>query len=165
MAPNANNAVSRNIRDLVGRLAPLANVDGVQDYLLADSYGRILARKPGSSWDAEIASAYAKDMAQAAEVVRLLPMSDNGERLFDFHFDGAQLIVWDFGKACLVALCGRDSNRSIARMTVNVIKEELRKDKRFRDFFGPPPGSSRSLLTEEDLGSELSQQVAVLKQK
>ncbi len=164
MADNPDNAGSRNVRDLLEALAPLGEVHGVQDYFLVNSQGRVLVRKPGTPWNDEIANACARDMAQAAEVVRLLPVGKGPERFFDFHFEAAQVMVWDFGMAYLVVVCGQDSNNPIARMTVNVVKEELRNDRRFKHFFAPPSGSSPSLLTEGDLGSELYDQAAILKQ-
>jgi hypothetical protein len=164
MDNNMNTAVSRNIQDLLEMLACLEQIEGVQDYLLVNYEGEILARKPGAPWDEDVAAAYAKDMAQAAEVYRLLSAHGQQGQPFDFRFEGAQFMVWDFGRAHLVALCGIETNQSIARMTVNVIKEDLRKDKRFKDFFLPSVDSSSSLLTEQEVGSELYQHVAALKE-
>jgi len=164
MAVSANTIAPKNVRDLLENLAPLGQIDGVRDYLLADCQGRVLARKPGSFWKEDVAAACARDVAQVGEIFSLLTSADATEKVLDFRFEGSLLLVWDWGGAYLVALCGHDVNHSIARMTVNVIKEELRKDRRFKGYFAPPSGGDESLLTEQHLGKELYRYVAALKQ-
>lgn len=165
MVLSGNSIARKNMRDLLEKLAPLGLVNGVQDYLLADRRGSILARKPSSFWKDETAGACARDMAQVVEVLTLLSPDNGQERLFDFRFEGALLIVWSLGSACLIALCSGDANLSITRMTANVIKEELRKDRRFRRYFAAPVGAESSLLTEQELGSDLHKYVAALRKK
>lgn len=167
MALNANTVAPRNLPHLLSKLAPLGQTDGVDDYLLADCRGRILARKPGSIWKEEVATACARDVAQAGEIFSLLPRQRRGgeERVFDFRFEGGLLVVWDLGSAYLIVVCSEDVNLPMARMTANVVKEELRKDKRLRSYFAPRNGHECSLLTEQELGRELHKHVAALKRK
>jgi hypothetical protein len=164
MAPKTNTVAPKKAKDLLAKLGPLAEIKGVQDYLLADSRGHILGRKPTSFWTEDAADAFARDMAQAGEIFRLLSAGNNDEQVFDFRFRGALLVVWSFGGAYLVVLCSEEVNLSIMRMTANVIKEELRADKRFRSCFARTPGGDSSLLTEEDLESDVYKHVAALKQ-
>lgn len=165
MAIQANAVAPRDLSDLLGKLAPLGQVNGVQDYLLADCFGRILARKPGSLLGEEVAVGYAQDAAQAGEIFALLSSPGGDERVFDFRFEGALLIVWDWGRVYLLALCSEDVNLPTTRMTANVVREELKKDKRFRGRLAPRDGANCGLLTEQHLGPELHKHVAALKQK
>jgi hypothetical protein len=165
MALNANALAPRNLPDLPGKLAPLARVNGLQDYLLADCFGRILARKPGSPLGEEVAVEYARDAAQAGEIFALLSSPGADERVFDFRFEGVLVIVWDWGGVYLLALCSEEVNLPMMRMTANVVREELRKDKRFRGFLAPRDGADCRLLTEQALGTELHKHVVALKRK
>ncbi len=165
MGIQTNAVTPRNLSDLLGKLAPLEQVNGVQDYLLADCFGRIVVRKPGSLLGEEVAKGYAKDAAQAGEIFALLSASGEDERVFDFHFEGALLIVWDWGRVYLLALCGEEVNLPTTRMTANVLRDELRKDKRFREYVAPRDGDDCGLLSEQALGPDLHKHVAALKQK
>jgi len=163
MALDAKTLAPKKLRGLTEILSPLGEVNGVQDYLLADRHGRILARKPDSLWKEEIAVAWARDVVQAAEIFASLSPADSDERVFHFRFEGAVLLVWDLGSAFLLALCSDEANLSIARMTANVVKEELKKDKQFRMYFDRPAGSHFTLLAKEAVGSELYKCVEALK--
>jgi len=165
MAVYAKTITGKSLRDLLEKLAPLGRISGVQDYLLVDRGGRIVARKSDSFWKEETARACARDMAQVGEVFRLLSVDDEHQRVFDFRFEGTLLIAWDLGSGYLIALCSEEANLSIARMTANVVKHELRNDKRFRSYFARPIDGDCSLLTEQDLGSELYKYVAALREK
>ncbi|NQT84053.1 hypothetical protein HQ563_13590 [bacterium] len=165
MALNLKTVAPKNRRSLLESLLAVGRIRGVQDYLFADSRGTILARKPGSNLKDDMAIACARDIAQERQILSLLSPPDGNERVFDFRFEGGLLMVWDFGSSYLLALCGEDANPSIARMTINVIKEELKRDKRFKGYFVPTAAPDCSLLSEQDLGSELSKHLAALKQK
>lgn len=164
MARNAKTVAPKNLEHLLRKLAPLGQINGVQDYLLADCLGRVLARKPGSLWEEKAAAACARDVAQAGEILALFWSPDGEERVFDFRFEGTLLIVWDFGGVYLLALCSEGVDLPMTRLTANVVKEELRKDKRFRNYLAPRGGDG-SLLTQEKLGRELYKHVAALKQR
>ena len=165
MARNSKTVAPKNLEHLLQKLAPLGQINGVQDYLLADCLGRVLARKPGSVWEEEIAGACARDVAQVGEILGLFYSPDGEERVFDFRFEGALLIAWDFGSAYLVAVCSEEVDVPMTRLTDIVIKEELRKDKRCRRYLAPRRGGDGGLLTEKELGHEPYKHVAALKQR
>lgn len=165
MGLHAKTIAGKNLRDLLDKLAPLGQINGVQDYFLVDRRGKIVVRKADSFWKEETASACARDMAQVGEIFGLLSGNEEDQRVFDFHFDGALLIAWDLGSAYLIVVCSEEANLPITRMTANVIKDELRKDRRFRSWFTRHAGGDFTLLTEQDLGSELYKYVAALREK
>ncbi len=159
-----NSLVRKNVRDLLQQLAPLGEVNGVRDYLFLDRQGTILARKPDSSWAEDVATACALDAAQVGEILGLMPFQNGDERVFDLHFKSALFVACDLGRAYLLTLCREDANLAVVRMTVNVIKEELGRDRRFRRYLEPPDGGD-VLLSEQRVGSEMYKLVVSLKQK
>ena len=165
MAVSVNTLVSRNVRDLLEKLAPLRELSGVSDYLLSDREGKMLARNPDSTWSEEVAAACARDMAQVGSIVSLLSVDREEEEVFDFHFKGSLLIAWDLGRAYLLALCSEDANLAMVRMTVNVIKEELRKDRRLRSYMSQCDDQSYLLLSKQHVEGEMYKHVEALKKK
>jgi hypothetical protein len=165
MVPNINSVPRKDMRDLLEMLAPVGEVNGVSDYLLVDAQGTILARKPNSLWKEEAAVPCARDLAQVGETLRLLPFQDGEERIFDLHFKGMVFIGWELGSVYLFALCNHQASLPIMRMTVNVLKEELGKDRRFKKFLTRRDHGDSVLLSEQSIGSELYKHVTVLKQK
>lgn len=165
MASNVNIITRKDTRDLLERLAPIGEISGVSDYLLVDTRGIILARKPDSIWEEQVAAACARDVAQIGEILALLPVGDGDERVFDLRFKGTLLIGWDLGSAYLFAFCKQDVNLAIMRMTVNVIKHELKKNKRFRKYLADRADGGSALLSEQAVGTELYKRVVAVKQK
>jgi len=164
MAVNMSTVARKGSLELLQKLAPLREVEGVRDYFFVDRKGTILARKPDSPVEEEVAAACARDMAQVGEILSLLPGQEQDERVFDFHFKGTVLIAWDWGGAYLMALCKEGVNLAMVRMTVNVIKEELGKGRRFRGYLARHSGGEY-LLSEQDVGSERYKHVMALKQE
>lgn len=148
-----NPSARRSEQELLRNLAPLGDLEGVRDYFLLARDGSILARKWDSAYDEETASDLARHMARAGEILRLLPNHQGEERAFDFHFKGTLLLAWDLGEVYLVAQCREETNPAIVRMTVNVIQDELKRNKRLRGYLSrQSPQGPR--LREEDVGSE-----------
>ncbi len=165
MVVSMNSLARKQLRDVLHQLAPLGEVPGVRDYLLMDRRGTILATKPDSTWSHGSAGACAKDIAQVAEILALSPLPRGDDRVLDFHFKGSLIVTWDLRGAYLLALCGEDANLAIARMTVNVIKEELTKDRRLGSRLGQCADGEPSLLGEQDVASEMCKHVETLKQE
>lgn len=151
-------------QEFLRKLAPLTGVEGVRDYFLLARDGSILARKPDSVYDEKTASDVAQHMARAGEILRLLPNHQGDERAFDFHYKGTLLLAWDLGEVYLVAECMEETNPAIVRMTVNVIQDELKKNKRLRGCLARQSGDGPS-LREEDVGSERYKHLAALARK
>jgi hypothetical protein len=180
--------------ELLRKLAPLGDLDGVSDYFLLDRDGAILARKPDSTYDEETAGLLAEHVARAGEILRLLsdhrgdprpasasesgmaagptgtqnpkseirnPKSNPADRVFEFQFKGALLVAWDLEDTYLVAQCRENANAAILRMTVNVIQDELKQDRRLRSCLTRKP-RGRPILREQDLGTERYRQVVAL---
>lgn len=148
-----NSFARRSEQELLRSLAPLRGVEGVRDYFLLARDGYILARKPDSGYDEGAASDLARHMARAGEILRLLPRHEGEERAFDFHFRGTLLLGWDLGEVYLVAQCSEDTNPAIVRMTVNVIQDELKRNKRLRGYVACQSHDGPG-LSEEDVGRE-----------
>jgi hypothetical protein len=185
MAANVSEAVRKSLRHLLEKLSPLGEVDGVRDYLLLDRQGTVLATKPDSLWSDEVARACARDLSQVGEILNLLPVhkgSDcptpggNGsgeagsspadkELVFDFHFKAGLLIGWRLDGTYLMALCREDTNLAIVRMTVNVLEDELQKDKQLRNYLSRRAEGECRVLSEQNLGSELYKHLVTLKQE
>ena len=164
MKADRNTFARRSEQELLQKLAPLGDVEGVRDYLFLNREGVILARKPDSAYDEKTAGALARHMTQAGEILRLLANHEGDERVFDFHFKGTLLVAWELGETYLVAQCREDANPAIVRMTVNVIKDELRRNKRLRGYLARRSHEG-PVLGEQDVGSERYRHVMALMQE
>jgi hypothetical protein len=165
MGNNVSLGLGKKARDLLEKLAPIGEIDGVSDYLLVDSEGKILARKPQSSLAEDVAVACARDMAQIGETLRLLSCGNESDGVFDVQFKGTLLIGWLLGSCYIFAFCKQGVNLPIMRMTVNIVKEELGKDKRFKKYLSERVDGDSHLLSEHSVGSELYKHVTTLKQE
>ncbi len=146
---------------LAEKLFPLDEIEGVRDYFFTDRTGTILARKPGSFLGEEVAAACARDMAHAGEILSVLPGYEGDRTVFDFHFKGVSLIGWFLGDAYLMVVCRETVSPAMLRMTVNIIIEEMRKQKRLRGYL---QRSEREYLPgEEEVGTERYKHVLALK--
>jgi hypothetical protein len=160
MAVNMSILARKGTQGLLQKLAPLEEIEGVRDYFFTDRNGTILVRKPDSAIGEEVAVACAKDMAQVGEILGLFPGHEHEEKVFDFHFKGVVLIAWCLGEAYLVALCREGVSLAVLRMTFNVIKEELRRERRFKGFL--QRSDKKFLPTEQDIGNERYRHVLAL---
>ena len=165
MTDTLDGIARKNKRELQERLGVLGEIKGVRDYLLVGGEGQILARNPESGWSEKAAAECARDMALAGQVLSLLSKEEGEERVFGFHFEHSFLIGWDLGSAYLVALCREEASLAIVRMTVNVIKEELRRSKRFRPYMAERVVEDADILDEKHVQSEMYKHVVALKQK
>ena len=137
-------------------LSSLKNVEGVTDYFLLDNSGKVISKVSNLGFDDDLLLKCSYHIAQANTVSNLFALSfkSNIDYIY-FYFRNGLALIWDFGNSNLVILCKEIVDLSMVRMTVNIFKQQARKDKRFKKYFEKGESISLNYLNEEILGRYL----------
>jgi hypothetical protein len=121
-------------------LAPVAQAPGVTDYVLLDAEGGLVARTSNFGYDDERLRRSSERLRRSAALVRAYVGDEAAEsEPLSFRFRNGWLLLWRLGRACLVVFGREGLDLPTLRMRLNILRNQMIEDKRFRRILGEGP--------------------------